>query len=248
MNTERLRSRLERYSVPVDGPFVWVVLFIFLMGLATASPSSAQTNTPLSVEPDQQDNAVPATFFATSAVGGNYPKVMIGTRAHQEFAWGRIEKSRGVFDFTLFDGYVAAAQQHGLVDSATNTANMAITLAAGTPPWAASSCSPGSSCTVPPDNIVYWTEFIIAMIQHYNGKTQPHIKYYELWNEFNVQLWWTAKDSDLVALAQAAYPIVHRDPYSMLLTPSVAGPVAVTPSTGGTAAAMAAYLQAGGSQ
>ena len=248
MNTERLRSRLERYSVPVDGPFVWVVLFIFLMGLATASPSSAQTNTPLSVEPDQQDNAVPATFFATSAVGGNYPKVMIGTLAHQEFAWGRIEKSRGSFDFSLFDGYVAAAQQHGLVDSATNTANLAITLAAGTPAWAASSCSPGAACTVPPDNIQDWKDFVTALVQHYNGKALPHIKYYELWNEFNVSLWWTGTDSDLVALAQAAYPIIHQDPYSMLLTPSVAGRAAITPSAGGDAGAMAAYLQAGGFQ
>jgi hypothetical protein len=208
----------------------------------------AQSNTAQDARPDQAAGAIPATFFGTSGVGGNYPKVTIGMLAHQEFAWGRIEKSRGVFDFTLFDGYVVAARQHGLVDPATNTANMAITLAAGTPAWAASSCSPGSSCTVPPDNIVYWTEFITAMIQHYNGKTQPHIKYYELWNEFNVQLWWTGKDDDLVALAQAAYPIIHQDPYSMLLTPSVAGPVAITPSAGGTAAAMAGYLQAGGSQ
>jgi hypothetical protein len=37
-----------------------------------------------------------------------------------------------VFDFQMFDKYVAAAQQHGLVDPATNTANMAITL--GTTP------------------------------------------------------------------------------------------------------------------
>src|SRR5262249_50794816 len=157
---------------------------------------AAQSSTAQEAQTDQAAGAVPATFFGTSAVGGNFPKVTIGTLAHQEFAWGRIEKSRGVFDFTLFDGYVAAAQQHGLVDPTTNTANMAITLAAGTPAWAAGSCSPGSSCTAPPDNIEDWKDFVTALVQHYNGKTQPHIKYYELWNEFNVQLWWTGKDSD----------------------------------------------------
>jgi hypothetical protein len=249
MNIERLTSKLEISRDRFPGSAVERMLFLVLMSVVVASPCTAQSDKPPGVKPDETVRAIPATFFGTSAVGGNYPKVSIGTLAHQEFAWGRIEKARGSFDFGLFDGYVAAAQQNGLVDPATNTANMAITLAAGTPAWAApSSCSPGASCTVPPDNIVYWTEFIAAMIQHYNGKTQPHIKYYELWNEFNVPLWWTGKDSDLVALAQAAYPIIHQDPYSMLLTPSVAGRIDMTPSEGGAGAAMASYLQAGGSQ
>ena len=38
-------------------------------------------------------------------------------------------------------------------------------------------------------------------------------------------LWWTGTTAQMVELAQAAYPIVHADPNSMLLTPSVAGPV-----------------------
>src|SRR5450631_4286713 len=85
--------------------------------LALVLPAAAQSGTPF-----------PPAFFAVSAVGSEHPKVTIGTLAHQEFAWARIEQSRGTFDFTLFDGYLAAAQANGLVDAATSTANMAITL------------------------------------------------------------------------------------------------------------------------
>lgn len=102
-----------------------------------------------------------------------------------------------------------------------------------------STCS-GATCTAPPDDIQDWKDFIAAVVQHYNGVTQPHIRYYELWNEFNVSLWWTGTKAQMVALAEAAYPIVHEDPYSLLLTPSVAAHTAVTDMT--------SYLQAGGAQ
>jgi len=197
---------------------------------------------------------IPSAFFAVSAVRADYPKVNMGTLAHNEFAWETIERSRGKFNFQSFDDYMAAVQAHGLVDPSTNTANMAMTLAAGTPGWAVadqSTCSSGTGsltvCTAPPDNIQDWKDFLTAVIAHYNGKIQPHIKYYELWNEFNVSLWWTGSNAQMVALAQAAYPIVHQDHYSLLLTPSVAGPVGTVAANSGVTW-MTAYLQAGGSK
>jgi N-acetylglucosamine-6-sulfatase len=218
---------------------------LLLAGIAVAVPCGAQSGT---------STPVPPTFFAMSAVRADYPKVTIGTLAHQEFAWARIEKSRGTFDFQPFDNYMNDVKKNGLVDTVTNTANMAMTLSAGTPNWAVadqSTCSPGANgtvpCTAPPDNIQDWKDFLNALIQHYNGTTQPNIRYYELWNEFNVALWWTGTDAQMVALAQAAYPIIHQDPYSILLTPSVAGPVGTaSPNSGVTW--MTRYLHAGGSQ
>jgi len=195
---------------------------------------------------------IPSTFFGMSAIGGVYPQVTVGTLAHSDFAWPRIEPSRGKFNFQYFDNYVADAQLHGLADPATNTVNMAMTLAAGTPAWAVadkSTCSgsnPGS-CTAPPNSIQDWKDFLTAAIQHYNGQTQPHIKYYELWNEINIQLWWTGTIAQMVTLAQAAYPIIHQDPDSLLLTPSVAGPVGTTSATS-QVNTMTQYLQAGGSK
>ena len=212
------------------------------MGIAAGVNCFAQSATP-----------VPATFFEMSALPvTDAPKIPVGGLGHPGFAWETIEQSKGVFDFRTFDNYVATAQQLGLVDSATNTVNMSITLGL-TPDWAVanqSSCSTPNAipqCSAPPDNIQDWKNFLTALIQHYNGKTQPHIRYYELWNEAQNTLYWTGTNAQLVALAAAAYPIIHQDPYSVLLSPSVAGPVGnVAPDSGVTW--MTAYLQAGGAQ
>ena len=220
-------------------------LFWAILPLTVILPSHAwgQANTP-----------VPATFFTMSAVEQDYPKVLFGTLGHQGFAWVTMERTKGKFDFQAFDNYMAAAQAHGLVDSATNTANFAMTLAAGTPGWAVAdqqTCNTGTAgvtvCTAPPDNIQDWKDFLTALTQHYNGQTQPHIKYYELWNEFNIPLWWTGTDAQMLALAQAAYPIIHQDPYSVLLTPSVAGAIGPVQADSGVVW-MTRYLQAGGSK
>ncbi len=231
-------KRIKRKSERAAGVFA-AVYFL-------ATSCAAQTSSP--------NSPIPASFFGMSAIGGSYPEVTFGLLAHGDFAWETIEPSRGVFDFSVFDNYMSLIQRHGLVDPVTNTANFAMTLAAGTPIWAvASKCAgPNSACTcttttctAPPDNIADWTDFLNTLINHYNGKTQPHIKYYELWNEFNYSLWWTGGDAAMVALAKAAYPIIHQDLHSMLLTPSVSGPVGtVSPVSGYTR--MKDYLQAGG--
>ena len=222
-----------------------LTLLVVMAGMGATVTGVAQSGT---------SNPVPPAFFAMSAVRADYPKVTIGTLAHQEFAWTRIEQTRGNFNFQPFDAYMTDLKQHGLVDAVTNTASMAMTLSAGTPNWAVadqSTCSPGANgailCTAPPDNIQDWKDFLTALIQHYNGTNQPHIRYYELWNEFNAPLWWTGNDTQMLALAQAAYPIIHQDPYSMLLTPSVAGPVGTDSANSGVTW-MTRYLRAGGLQ
>jgi hypothetical protein len=81
--------------------------------------------------------AIPPSFFSMTTVNGNdYPKLTFGTLAHPEIgAWAWIEKTKGVYDFALFDKCVSDAKAHGLGD-ATNTVSLAITLGS-MPPWAA---------------------------------------------------------------------------------------------------------------
>jgi hypothetical protein len=120
-----------------------------------------------------------------------------------------------------------------------------------TPAWALAnqaSCRVGSSmtvCTDPPDNIQDWIDFVTALVSHYNGSTAPHVAFYELWNEANVVASWTGSVNAMVAMGQAAYPILKSDPYSVVITPSVtwkgsskSGPTGVT--------WMTSYLQSGG--
>ena len=80
--------------------------------------------------------------------------------------------------------------------------------------------------------------FVTNLINHYNGITAPHVKYYEIWNEANTSAFWTGSVSSLITMAQTAYPILKQDPYSYVLTPSVVW-------SGGTSF-MAAFLQGGG--
>jgi hypothetical protein len=188
----------------------------------------------------------------TTVNENDYPKLTFGTLAHPDIgAWARIEQKKGVYDFAFFDKYVGNSVAHGLVDS-TNTVNLAITLGE-TPPWAASdprSCKTDKTltrCTSGPANIQDWIDFIAALMNHYNGVAEPHVRYYELWNEMNIDLFWTGAQADMVNLAKAAYPIVHADPHSILLTPSVAGPVGHIAKTDGTTW-MANYLDAGGAK
>jgi hypothetical protein len=217
----------------------------------TSTPARANTIAPSPTSFDPQ--AIPPSFFAMNTVNVNdYPKLTFGTLSHPEIgAWAWIEQKKGVYDFSLFDKYVSEAVAHGLVDS-TNTVSLAITLGE-TPPWAAANpraCTPhpfGSFCTSGPANIQDWSDFIAAVLNHYNGVTMPHVRYYEVWNEMNIDIFWTGTQTDMLNLAKAAYPIVHADSHSMLLTPSVAGPVGNIAKNSGTTV-MASYLDAGGAK
>ena len=222
-------------------PMKFTLTASLLAIVTAAAPGRAQTGAPIQRE-----------FFGVAMVNAkDAPAVPMGTVAHGDFAWQRVEQQKGVFDFTVFDAYVAAAVSSGLVDTSTNTANVAITLAAGTPGWAVadkSTCGTTNGvtvCTAPPDDVQDWTDFVTALLAHYNGATKPHVRIYELWNEINWNLWWTGTNAQMVALARAAYPIVHADPNSILLTPSVAGPVG-TSLAHSVLNGMTSYLQAGG--
>jgi hypothetical protein len=187
-----------------------------------------------------QSPTIPPQFFAVNPWDSNkFPTVSFGMIAHPEFAWPAIENSRGHYDFSKIDAFINDARtQGGFIDPNTNTINMGLTLGL-TPSWAVadqSTCTRNAGgtlkqCAAPPDNIADWQDFITHLVQHYNGTTQPHMKFYELWNEANMwnasnnNGWWAGSLNDMLNLALVAYPIIHQDPYSILLTPSVTGPL-----------------------
>ena len=101
---------------------------------ATIPPANNGTPTPATAV---NADIIPASFFAMNTVNpDDYPKLTFGTLSHPEIgAWAWIEKTKGVYDFSLFDKYISNAAAHGLVDG-TNTVDMSITLGE-TPSWAA---------------------------------------------------------------------------------------------------------------
>ncbi|HEY6768474.1 MAG TPA: hypothetical protein VI386_27265 [Candidatus Sulfotelmatobacter sp.] len=186
---------------------------------------------------------ISSTFFGMGvSVTADPPKVNYGTLSHPAVAWTSIEgKGRGTYTFGAVDGFVKIAPK-----DANGVALLALTMG-WTPGWAVAdqtTCFHNkngiTSCTAPPDNIQDWIDFITAVVNHYNGITAPHIKYYEIWNEMSNTKFWTGTPEQMVALAQAAYPIIKQDPYAVVSTPSV---VWVSGKN-----YMPKYLQAGGYQ
>jgi hypothetical protein len=181
------------------------------------------------------------SFFGMGASSSSdMPKVSYGTLSHPPLAWTMIEGTgRGVYDFSNMDLLVLNAPR-----DADNVAQIDLVMG-WTPAWAVTSktsCFTQESgvvgCTVPPTSMTDWTDFITALVQHYNGSTAPHIKYYEIWNEANTTPFWTGTVTQLIAMAQAAYPILKQDRYSSVMTPSVVWPTGVS--------FMTSYLSAGG--
>lgn len=192
-------------------------------------------------------NSIASQFFAVNDVSGApEPQVTYGLLGHPvPLAWQVIEQTQGVYDFTQFDPFVQIAPK-----DASGTALMVMTLGK-TPPWAASdsttcevdTATDTTGCTSPPSNIQDWTDFITALLAHYNGVTEPHVKYYEIWNEVNSH--WAGTAAQMEQLAAAAYPIIRQDPYSSVVGPSVSGNIHGT-GANDPMVWLNSYLQAGG--
>jgi hypothetical protein len=171
-----------------------------------------------------QGQDIESSFFGMGvSQSSDLPKVVYGTLSHPPLAWTSIEgAARGTYDFSSIDKFVTAAPK-----DANGVAQIDIPLG-WTPGWAVSSKSSCTKetggvigCTVPPDDLKDLTDFVTALIEHYNGSTAPHVKYYEIWNEANTQAFWTGTIPQLVAMGQAVYPILKQDRNSSVMAPSV---------------------------
>ncbi len=179
-------------------------------------------------------------FFGMGvATTSDMPKVSYGVINHTPVAWTAIEgTARGTFNFTNTDAFVKKAPKDA------NGVALVDIVFGWTPGWAVADqqyCFNHSgivACKVPPDNIQDWIDFITAVVNHYNGVTKPHVKYYEIWNEMSNTKFWVGTPQQMLAMAQAAYPVLKTDPYSVVLTPSVVWMNGVS--------YMTQYLQAGG--
>jgi hypothetical protein len=169
------------------------------------------------------------------------PKVTYGTISHPPVGWTTMEgAARGVYSFKAMDQFVKNVPK-----DANGVAQLVIDLGGWTPGWAVADHSHcftnhlgAVACTVPPDNIQDWIDYVTNVMAHYNGTTMPHVKSYEIWVEASNPLFWNGTVAQMLALAQAAYPIVKHDPYAQVLTPSVVWSNGVKWMTN--------YLQSGG--
>jgi hypothetical protein len=179
-------------------------------------------------------------------VDPNFSASPVGFLGHEvdHGLWAWAEPNQGQYDWSFLDQQLKAAHDQGAA---------MILVISRLPGWAADKQKSGGCsndrngtcngsltvCTYPPRSYVGpnsdWGLFIQSLMDHLNRTGYlGTVMAIELWNEANSHHFWgPARDSDfglpiLVALAQTAYPIIHK--YSacypncpLVLTPSAAG-------------------------
>jgi hypothetical protein len=131
--------------------------------------------------------------------------------------WSQINTAPGVYDFSHMDIWLSEAK--------TNNVDVLYNLGR-TPMWA-SSMPNDSTCNYstlgggngqcwPPTDLnpdgsgtdAIWINWVTAVVSHSKGQ----IKYYEIWNEWNIQPSWSGTTSQLVRMTQDARCVVEGPP------------------------------------
>lgn len=208
--------------------------------LSVAAVASLVTSDPLSatIGGTSEDHPIPTSFFGmTFDHASDWPTVPIGAVGHEPaIGWYWHERTKGTFTWAGVDGYVSAAEQHGV--------DFIYELGGNVPAWASSrpnepcqALAPNDhGCAAPPANIQDWDDYVTAVVTRYKRR----IKFYEIWNEPNNPRAWSGTFAQLVELARHAHTIIKAiDAKAQVLTPAPAGP-------GAPWEWMEQYLDAGG--
>lgn len=141
-------------------------------------------------------------------------------------AWLNLEPTRGQWDFTRLDAFVAKAQENGIHD---------LTLVlGGTPRWAASTVQetdapwmgPGSASM--PADLDDWRRFVSTVAERYRGR----ITAYEIGNEPNLRAFWSGTPEQWGTYVEAAVAALDAaDPRATIV---VAGPSLRTAADAGS--------------
>ena len=245
--------------------------------------------------PVNTNNVCSTTPFSGNPAGGAQPNPFFGMHIHSlapgtpwpdsvvpsvQFGglrlwdsgtgWAEMNTSAGVCDFSHMDSWLTEAQANN-VDVLYNLGR--------TPNWASSNPS-DSSCSYayvssddgqcdPPYDLNpdgtgtndIWIGWVTSVVNHYKGK----VKFYEIWNEWNISLFWKGTPQQLVRMTQDAYCIIEGppaggcnsnstfhgtglDPSAQVITPSSVGAGTSSSELDAAASNMATFLgsQAGG--
>ncbi len=190
-------------------------------GAAAATETSSTTTT------DPTSTVIPSTYFGlTLQRSALIPLVTYGTVRSWDAIpgpdWADSNPSRGEYDFTSLDEFIAANEPSSK-NKLTVARDMIYTLGR-TPAWASSNPTASSDYAAgecaPPSSITDWDDYLTAVVTHAAGR----IKYWELWNEPNNPAYYCGSVSTLVTLAQHARVIIKNlDPDAVILSPGMAG-------------------------
>lgn len=247
--------------------------FTFNVHVSDSSPIklTAKQAFTLTVNLNLAGKSIPATMFNMhiNHLSTPWPSAPIaGQRFWGGSDWALVNTAQDVYDWTSLDQRLSDAKLH----------NVDVLYDMGmTPVWAQCGASTASSCVQSPgcaggnwgggDGQCYWPgdlnadgsgtnqhwkDWVTALAKHSLNNGNARIKYYEIWNEPNINGYWRGTTAQLVRMAQDAACIIKGvgpgctktaiDPNAMILTPS--------PALGGGAINtwLTDYLGAGGAQ
>lgn len=140
-----------------------------------------------------------------------------------ETTWADIEPNKGEFEWRTFEKQVQVAERKGA---------KVMMVFGGTPAWASAAKTPQSM----PDNISDWRDYVRAVSCRNAGR----IDAYEIWNEANLQTFWTGTPEQMAELTAAAKEeIAGCDPTATVVAAST-----TTRATGSFGTFYPAYLNA----
>lgn len=121
--------------------------------------------------------------------------------------WPDLEPNKGQWHFERLDLYVSLAQQHGT----------RLLLPLGmTPQWASSNMQIAAA----PKNLDDWRNYVTTVVSRYKGRIQA----YEIWNEPNLEDFWTGTMDQMLTLTKEAAAIIHTvDPQAVVVAPAPTG-------------------------
>jgi Glycosyl hydrolase catalytic core len=130
--------------------------------------------------------------------------------------WPSVNPAPGRYDWSGLDARVEAARSRG--------ADIVYTLGGVTPRWASSKpdafspYGPGQ-CAVPSSDAI-WKDWVKAVVARYRGA----IRYWEVWNEPDLSLFYCGTPEQLVRLARLTREAAREvDPQAVILSPGMSG-------------------------
>jgi hypothetical protein len=171
---------------------------------------------------------IPATFFGMhihrAPVSTPWPAVPFKAWRlwDTHTTWAQLEPQKGDWDWRMLDRTVDLAESHGV--------EVLYTMGRS-PRWASArpnergrnpNAPPGGMAE--PRNLEDWRNYVRKVATRYKGR----IKEYEIWNEPNLENFYSGTPEAMVNLAREAYSVLKQvDPSITVVSPSAVGPTGI---------------------
>jgi Glycosyl hydrolase catalytic core len=191
-------------------------LALLVFGIAISSTLGSDTSL-------QSGKTIPPTLFGLNLFnlewGVSWPTVsFVGWRSGKS-VWSKVEPQPDHFDFGDLDHEFDLAREHGV----------SLLLLLQAPPTWASSRPKEPGCCGPkaplgnkakPQSIAQWENYVRTVAKRYKGRQVA----YELWNEPDVERFYSGTPQDLVQMCRSAYKVIKEvDPSILVVSPSMSG-------------------------